>query len=104
MTLGSPQSLARIPSWTSWTLGKIAVCGEVTIQVLRPDRIDAGRRLDQQWYPARDPGKCDDSHQMATMRDRASEASSRILGKFDIAGDVKLPKIETRTHHAGRSG
>jgi hypothetical protein len=88
-----------------------------SIQVLRPDRIGAGRCLDQQWYPAHDPGKCDDlppgscdprpgclpRQRSATPRDRCLGIQPN-LGKFDIAGDVKLPKIATCTHHARRSG
>jgi hypothetical protein len=93
----------------------------VTIQVLRPDRIGAGRCLDQHWYPARDPGKYDDlppgcsdprpgeraprlpRKRSTTPRDRCLGIQPN-LGKFDIAGDVELPKIAICTHHARRSG
>jgi hypothetical protein len=68
---------------------KIAGSGEVTIQVLRPDRIGAGRCLNQQWYPARDPGKYDDSPPGgAAVRDPANghyafRANRRLLHVTD---------------------
>jgi hypothetical protein len=48
-------------------------------------------------------GTVPSAQRSATPRDRWSGIQP-ILGNFDIAGDVKLPKIATCTHHAPRSG
>jgi hypothetical protein len=67
---------------------KIAGSDEVTIQVLRPERIGARRCLDQQWYPARDPGKYDDFPRGTAIRDPANghlafHANRRLLHVTD---------------------